>query len=321
MRRWALRLALMGGLSVVSVACTSSSNVFTCASDTDCTGEGVGTCQSNGFCAFPDAMCDSGSRYGELAGGGFANMCVPQDGSNETDPAADSTSSTSSDPPTTTGVTTSDGSSSETGILTESSTAASTGGPAECEVLFRDDFEDEELFPDWEMVGTGAVDFFGGRVDLTPTPQAGDQPTWLRSTEPVRFEGGWVRVEISDVPGADGIQAIISLTHQNEVRSYDIVVDGGSDQISARVWDAEGFTDLQTVSFEKFDTPWVGIREADGQVVFERGESENAMVPFFAVDADVSDWLGRFYIGADNFLDLPRSLEVSYEEAAACVLR
>ncbi len=53
--------------------------MFTCSTDADCTGNGAGSCQPDGFCAFPDAMCESGQRYGELAGGGFANACVPID--------------------------------------------------------------------------------------------------------------------------------------------------------------------------------------------------------------------------------------------------
>jgi hypothetical protein len=49
---------------------------FECASDTQCTRSGTqGTCESVGFCSFPDAACASGRRFGSLSGG-FANQCV-----------------------------------------------------------------------------------------------------------------------------------------------------------------------------------------------------------------------------------------------------
>lgn len=303
--------------------------MFTCASDSDCTGEGNGTCQSNGFCAFPDAMCDSGSRYGELAGGGFANTCVPLNEPSETDPVGGSSSVTTSPEPTatslttevTTGSTTADGTGSSTDgrPLTESGSTDNTGGPTACEVLFLDEFEDDELGPDWEFVGTGTVELTGDTVELTPTPMAGDQPTWLRRPTPVQFEGGWFRVALDNLTDDAGLQAIISLTHDNGIDSFDIVIDAGSSQVFARAWDARGFTDLQAVPFDKFDTPWLGLRESDGSIFFERGESEDALVPFFEVEADITDWLATLYIGADNFEDLLVSNDVSIETAAACI--
>ncbi|MGH1345079.1 MAG: hypothetical protein ACRBN8_26195 [Nannocystales bacterium] len=325
MRRWVLRLGLLGGLAPALAACTSSSGVFTCAADTDCTGEGVGTCQSNGFCAFPDAMCESGARYGELAGGGFANMCVPQGGPDDTDTSAAATGTTTStastattlstDATSETGASSSSASSSETGDPAESST---TGPTPECEVLPMDGFDDKELWPDWETEGPGTVELSGGIVELRPTMEAGDQPTWIRRPTPVRFQGGWFHVALYDVPSASGLQAIISLTREGGVDSYDIVVDEAAEQVHARSWHAGGFTDLTTVPFDKFDTPWVGLREAEGRIIFERGESEDTLVPFFDVEADISDWDSTLYIGADNFVDLMAPLTVDIEHASAC---
>lgn len=326
MRRWVFWLGLLGNLSSVSVACTSSSNVFTCASDSDCTGEGNGSCQSNGFCAFPDAMCDSGSRYGELAGGGFANACVPLDEPGETDSAVGSTGAGTSNEPTTTttsnpasSVTTeAPTSSTDTSSATDGESSATTQEPAACEILFLDEFDDKELWPDWEFVGTGTVELTGSTVELTPTPMAGDQPTWIRRPTPVQFQGGSFKVSLDDIPDDAGLQAIISLTHDNGIDSFDIVVDAGSSQLFARAWDARGFTDLQAVPFDKFDTPWLGLRESGGRMFFERGETEADLVPFFDVEADVADWLATLYIGADNFEDLAVSNDVSIEAAIGC---
>jgi len=46
---------------------------FTCTGDASC-GPG-GTCEVNGFCSFPDGMCPSGRRFGDL-GGPSAGQCV-----------------------------------------------------------------------------------------------------------------------------------------------------------------------------------------------------------------------------------------------------
>lgn len=65
--------------------------------DPQCDG---GYCEASGYCSFDDADCDSGRRYGPLAGGGLGGKCVaPED----TSTSIDATSST--DPFTTTGLT------------------------------------------------------------------------------------------------------------------------------------------------------------------------------------------------------------------------
>lgn len=56
-------------------ACGGSS--FACDQAADCSdGGSVGTCEPTGWCSFPDTTCESGSRYGELAGDGLAGQCV-----------------------------------------------------------------------------------------------------------------------------------------------------------------------------------------------------------------------------------------------------
>ena len=49
---------------------------YECQSSAECTRGGVqGVCEAVKFCAFPDASCTSGSRYGDLSGQ-YANRCV-----------------------------------------------------------------------------------------------------------------------------------------------------------------------------------------------------------------------------------------------------
>lgn len=80
--------------SLVVPACGGEA-VFHCADDTACVLEGIaGTCEANGYCAFPDNSCPSGRRYGELAPTAFAMACAGED------PPTGS-SSTTFDPPDT----------------------------------------------------------------------------------------------------------------------------------------------------------------------------------------------------------------------------
>lgn len=268
-------------------------------------------------------MCESGARYGELAGGGFANTCVPQDTSDGTGTGTGTgPEPTSSVQPTTTGLSTSAGSSSETRTLAESSTSPPTGGPAECEILFRDDSEGATLFPDWEMAGPGMVDFSGGRVGLIPPLSPGtSQPGFAaRRRSASRGDGfGWTSMTSPARTACKRSSRWATRTRFNLSTSYSTPAPTRSPRASGI---EEGFTDLLAVPFEKFEPPWVGLREADGQVIFERGVSEDDIVPFFAIDADVTGWLGRLHVGADSFIELTsRGDEVSFEEVAACVVR
>ena len=85
-RRW----LLCAGLATVVASCYRL-GAYTCADDSHCIDGGKrGVCQSVGFCAYPDAECDSGLRYDDLAGDGLAQMCV------DLDPPATSTTSSDS---------------------------------------------------------------------------------------------------------------------------------------------------------------------------------------------------------------------------------
>ena len=53
---------------------------FECTQSSQCSVDGMGACQPDGWCSFPDADCASGQRYGEFAGDGQADACVPSDG-------------------------------------------------------------------------------------------------------------------------------------------------------------------------------------------------------------------------------------------------
>jgi len=74
-----MRVVLLLCIAAVLGACdegTSRVRGVSCASNYECTvGAVLGTCQSNGFCAYPDATCAGGSRYSPGAGD-VASQCV-----------------------------------------------------------------------------------------------------------------------------------------------------------------------------------------------------------------------------------------------------
>ena len=70
MKRVGLVLGLVLGLVAVSGCLRTIS--FHCASNADCN---AGTCEVNDYCSFPDSVCPSGRRFGDLSAQ-FSNTCV-----------------------------------------------------------------------------------------------------------------------------------------------------------------------------------------------------------------------------------------------------
>lgn len=323
------RLGWSGILAIATAgvllpSCSPTTGVFTCKSNDDCTGSGAGVCQDNGFCAFPDAQCDSGLRYGELAGGGFASMCVPEE-------TPGSTGVGTTTPPMTSG--SGDGPSSETGMA--SSTAATTDPisgsgttsgsettsaesstsvgdttgttgdlPASCDgTLYEDDFEDgDTLPPHWTVVAPeeNLVEVFGGLVRMVPTEAAGDQPTWIRSSPEVDFEGVWLMANIFDLAPIEGLQAIMSLTGTDGL-AFDLVLDTDQDQLLARRSENKRFTSLALVQdIDIGETPWLRIRASEGVLFFEYGPAPDEMTTFLEHPSELATASGHLYIGVDN---------------------
>lgn len=70
-RTWLLLLGIGGSASCVQF------DVFACSQDGDCLLNGLpGSCETTGYCAFPDPDCPTGSRYSEHAPGTLARECV-----------------------------------------------------------------------------------------------------------------------------------------------------------------------------------------------------------------------------------------------------
>lgn len=70
-----LTLGAGAGVYAASTGCLRSTQ-YQCNTSAQCTSDGVqGRCETGGLCSFPDSRCESGYRFGELAGA-QSNQCV-----------------------------------------------------------------------------------------------------------------------------------------------------------------------------------------------------------------------------------------------------
>jgi len=68
-----MRAALV--MAMLASGCLKAA-AFECASDPQCTRAGTqGTCETVGFCSFPDSTCTSGRRFGDVSGP-YTQRCV-----------------------------------------------------------------------------------------------------------------------------------------------------------------------------------------------------------------------------------------------------
>lgn len=69
--------ALVLLVCVGTAGCPQAGDVFVCATDRQCAEDGVGACEGDGYCSFPDGACESGRQYGDLAPEALSGTCVP----------------------------------------------------------------------------------------------------------------------------------------------------------------------------------------------------------------------------------------------------
>ena len=128
------RLAVVAAWGLVCGAACGAAPAFVCTDSTACEG---GACEPTGYCSFPDDDCDSGRRYGQLAGDGLAGMCTEpeattaaeDDGPVSTGEPSGSGESSSSDGPSLGTTGSSDGADTST-TDPPSTDSGSTGEPA-----------------------------------------------------------------------------------------------------------------------------------------------------------------------------------------------
>jgi hypothetical protein len=152
-------LGLVFGCSTPEFLCQSSDE---CASGPD-----AGICEESGYCSFPDAACESGQRYGGLAGP-FSGECTAPD---------EGTSTSSSSPTTVESASGVDEAGSMGGSITgspadESSTAAISVGTNATDSDPTLDGSSTEPATDEGSTGGGTVDPYGSCRDGCTLPDA-----------------------------------------------------------------------------------------------------------------------------------------------------
>jgi hypothetical protein len=79
-------------LAVLMLTGCADASPFECVAAQDCAAGAMGgTCESSGYCSFPDPACPSGRRYGSHAPSDIADTCVPPEVADDTaasDPTA-----------------------------------------------------------------------------------------------------------------------------------------------------------------------------------------------------------------------------------------
>ncbi len=76
----ALAIAIFGAVALAFASTSCSEPIYTCTSNAQCISPSgaQGTCETTGYCAYPDTTCTTSSaeRYSTTAAGGLANTCV-----------------------------------------------------------------------------------------------------------------------------------------------------------------------------------------------------------------------------------------------------
>ncbi len=246
---------------VVGLLCACGAKGFVCEQDDQC--GGGGTCQSVGYCSFPDDTCDSGQRFGDHSGS-VSDECVAVETMTET------TAATTSPPGTTTVPMTSDGGESTTTSVGETSTEeSSTTGPPlpACSLTYVDVFDGDALSEDWFVTGDQTlIAVGGGAVTMTVSASPGVEYVQLvlQVASGLDLSDGWVRVEISGVPNELRKQGTLTLSTDDG--SYLWLAESG---IRPTAPDAmlPGLGDWDPVAHR-----WLQMRGDAGELIFEFSE-------------------------------------------------
>lgn len=125
--RWSWGNALAVALCIFGISGCTGAGAFVCVGDEDCNAQPGGQCEASGYCSFPDAACITGQRYGDAAGEGLSQRCVPaEEGSTSEATTTTTTASTSPTGVSTLGSTMTDDSTSSAGSSTSGTTQGVT---------------------------------------------------------------------------------------------------------------------------------------------------------------------------------------------------
>ena len=336
-------------VSVVGLALTacSAATEYPCETNAQCVDAGVvGVCQSPGWCSFPDDGCESGQRYGDLAGSGLAGTCVPVDDGSTGVADDDSATATATTPPTTDQTTTDPSASSTlstttpltTGVdvtgeddttISSSATTSTgdedaattddgtTGSPPIC-ATYVDDFEDGVIGPDWDVYLSDYVSEVGGaRVFLVSADESDNYP-WTGLVEAQDLTQGWVRARVGMPPTSYPEHLFLSVAHVSAPN--DLLLWFLEDvYLIARFHAAdEPWIDILDTTYDPDLHRWLQIRGEDTTVYFEVAGDDLMFETLATYDAGfVLDEM-VVAIHAGNYDPLDGDAELSFEHLEVC---
>lgn len=308
----------LGGALALGAWLGCGPGVFLCQDDASCEQSGQqGVCQSTGYCSFPDDTCESGQRYGELAGGTLAGTCVDpetitMDGSGEgpgptttpmtsggtgtTDPTLDegTTADVDTTPPPDTGP-----DPSTTGVPPDPS--ESSGGPVTLDCRF-DDFDDDVIDPFWcvEARPGFAVSEHDGLVwlDFLPMdwpPGAGGQVAEVRTCDPIPLLGSSAVVHAELMPQVSPYTEGFLEVGNASFRLGLGVLD---DQLYAFIAEDGSYSGVQYVPYEPEGQHFWRVRGDETGLVAEYSPDGNGWAPLYTMARDLTGEEGWVYMGA-----------------------
>lgn len=295
-----------GLLALAALAALAGCNdSFECAADSHCELNGVaGFCESIGHCSFPDEECETGRRFGNLAGT-LSDQCVPpaegeatsSDASSGATADASSTvlpsPSMSSSPTEDTG-----GSSSSTGSTSEESTGEEPVLP--CTVLYEDSFPGDAFDPTWLVQGEPVVVGGAARFAINPEEFGLYQKLIALGGSRLDLSEGSVTLELESVPQILRTQGTLSLV--------------GPDSNILLLWESGGVRPLVeggSVDHAAMTLPWVRVEFAT--------EADDTSTVIFSESEDGGEWLEFARVEDVSFDASETSVELtagSYDEFA-----
>lgn len=258
---------------------------FECAADSHCELDGVaGFCESLGHCSFPDQECDSGRRFGGLAGT-LSNQCVPAD---EGEPSTSDVSTGSGtepnastlSPTTTTTTLSSTGTGAGGSSSTDSGPESSSGeGPTlPCTTLYEDSFPGDTLDPTWLVQGDPMVLAGAVRFAINPEEIGVYKRVVALGGTRLDLSEGVITLELESIPELLRTQGTLTLSDP--------------DASILLLWESGGvrpITDDGSVDHSAMTLPWVRVAftagaEGKSTVVFSESEDGTDWVEFATVD-------------------------------------
>lgn len=295
-----------------------------------------GMCQANGYCSFPDAECPSGQRYGELAGGGFAGLCVEDEAgttgapsvSTSTDGASSGpgdASTLGADSATTAGTHTSsgpaasssDGDDTNTSSDGDTSSESTTTGPSLNCSISSDDFEDGTIDQNWMVVLSDFIVEQDGALQITLSGSGTDgYPQLRRFPVPWDMNEGYIRVEVTVPPPIASAQMYIEMFDVDFGTIRFIMTDGDLEAQYAPDFGAPVV--IESTLYDEEEHAWLQMRLEDGMLYYETSTDGSSWQLFaeskipLPVDTVVP------VLAGGNFMDVPNDLLVAAGSFEMC---